>query len=180
MSANEFNPHPFEGLIEMPKSTLPAEDRTRSWVPEDIGKSRGILHSIPQVDVDPHAMKRELRELTKGKLGPVSRLTSPDAMRRTLAVLDETVPTTRDGGKKYAENTGRVKKAIFGGIAAIGLGAGGGLLLGIATDELNNPNNNMPTPQMPYDGQDMMLDGVQPLHDEPSKATIPVSGEEHA
>ena len=179
MSANEFNPHPFEGLIEMPKSTLPAEVRTRSWVPDDIGKSRGILHSIPQVDVDPHAMKRELRELTKGKLGPVSRLTSVGVMKRTLAVLDDSEPTHGDGDKEYGRKS-KVKNALLGGVAALSLGAGAGLGLGIISDELNNSDDNMPIPQMPYDGQDMMLDGVQPLHNEPSKATIPVSGKEQS
>lgn len=65
-------------------------------------------------------------------------------------------------------------------VAALGIGAGVGLGLGIASDKLNSPDDNMPIPQMPFDGQDMMNDGMQPLHNEPSKATIPLSGEEHA
>ena len=181
MSANDFNshPYPFEGLINTEKGKLLDEDRTRTWIPNTTGRARGLLDNSPRVEPDPHAVAREVREMTKGKLGQITRLASLDVMMRTLSVTHDNAPTVGDGGREYAENTGKVKKALMSGIAALGLAAGAGLGLGVASDKLNNPDDNRPIPQMPYDGIDM-LEGAEQLHNEPSRATIPVSHDEQS
>lgn len=98
MSANEFNPHPFEGLIDVSKRSVSKGDKNRSWVPYDTGRPKRLVDAIPRTDDDPHAMKRELRAMTIGELGPVSRLASAGVMSRTLTVLDDREPTHGDGG----------------------------------------------------------------------------------